>query len=538
MKIDYLSILSPFKNVENVRVDFDESSLMTMIVGRNGSGKSNVLEAIVIIFKNLDLGRSPEFAYEIKYTIGQAESERWVIVKADPSQSSLSKQYSIRSAPVHGRDEVGKVVPISKVKRDRDGVSRYLPKYLFAYYSGPSDRLEAHFIYHRTEFYKKLLENKVDLGGHIRPLFYAKPFHSQFVLLAFFLAENSREEQDFLRENLGIEGLDSVHFVMRRPEWVKAKNRLEKFWGAGGVVRDFLDRLYPLALAPLRITRNETVSLTGRKIKNEFLHLFLPDVESLRDFSKGLSPDVFFKMLESTLLSDIMSEVNVRVRVKSSSDALTFRELSEGEQQLLTVLGLLKFTGGEDSLFILDEPDTHLNPAWAAKYLKFVRDFVPNHKTSHLLMVTHHPLAIAELEKEQIQVMKRDASFRVHAGEPAESPRGMGYSGILTSDMFGLETTLDYPTENLIRERQSLTEKRDLNADEARRLAVVDRELASLGFSVSHWDSEYSDFLQTRRRIAGEVFSQESSPENDEARRRVAEEIIRKMLVAEEEEGK
>lgn len=537
MKIDYLSILSPFKNIENVRVDFDESSLMTMIVGRNGSGKSNVLEALVIIFKNLDLGRSPEFAYEIKYTIGQAESERWVIVKADPSQSSLSKQYSIKSAHVDGKDEVGKAVPISKVKRDRDGASRYLPKYLFAYYSGPSDRLETHFLYHRTEFYKKLLENKVDLGGHIRPLFYAKPFHSQFVLLAFFLAENSREEQDFLRENLGIEGLDSVHFVMRRPDWVKAENRLEKFWGAGGVVRDFLDRLYPLALAPLRITRNETVSLTGRKIKNEFLHLFLPDVESLREFSKGLSPDVFFKMLESTLLSDIMSEVNVRVRVKSSPDALTFRELSEGEQQLLTVLGLLKFTGGEDSLFILDEPDTHLNPAWAAKYLKFVRDFVPNHRTSHLLMVTHHPLAIAELEKEQIQVMKRDASFRVHAGEPAESPRGMGYSGILTSDMFGLQTTLDYPTESLIRERQGLTEKQNLTADEARRLAVVDKELASLGFSVSHWDSEYSEFLQARRRIAGEVFSQESSPENDEARRRIAEVIIRKMLAAEKQEG-
>lgn len=535
MKIDYLSILSPFKNIENVRVDFDESSLMTMIVGRNGSGKSNVLEALVIIFKNLDLGRSPEFAYEIKYTIGQAESERWVIVEADPSQSSLSKQYSIRSALVDGKDEAGKAVPLSKVKRDKAGASRYLPKYLFAYYSGPSDRLETHFLHHRTEFYKKLLENKVDLGGQIRPLFYAKPFHSQFVLLAFFLAENSREEQDFLKDNLGIEGLDSVHFVMRRPDWVKSENRSEKFWGAGGVVRNFLDRLYPLALAPLRVTRNETVSLTGRKIKNEFLHLFLSNVESLREFSRDLTPDVFFKMLESTLLSDIISEVNVRVRVRSSPDALTFRELSEGEQQLLTVLGLLKFTGGEDSLFILDEPDTHLNPAWAAKYLKFVRDFVPNHKTSHLLMVTHHPLAIAELEKEQIQVMKRDASFRVHASEPAESPRGMGYAGILTSDMFGLQTTLDYPTESLIRERQSLTEKQNLTADDTKRLAVVDRELSSLGFSVSHWDGEYSDFLQTRRRIAGDVFSKESNPEDDEVRRRIAEEIIRKMLTVEKE---
>ncbi|MDT4289553.1 AAA family ATPase [Methylomonas sp. MO1] len=77
----------------------------------------------------------------------------------------------------------------------------------------------------------------------------------------------------------------------------------------------------------------------------------------MRQFARDLSPDELFKMLESTLLSEIISEVNIRVKVASSDEPLTFRELSEGEQQLLTVLGLLKFTGGKDSLFLLDEPD-------------------------------------------------------------------------------------------------------------------------------------------------------------------------------------
>lgn len=63
-------------------------------------------------------------------------------------------------------------------------------------------------------------------------------------------------------------------------------------------------------------------------------------------------------MLESTLLSEIISEVSIRVKVSSSKVPLTFRELSEGEQQLLTVLGLLKFTGGKDSLFY----STNLTP--------------------------------------------------------------------------------------------------------------------------------------------------------------------------------
>lgn len=533
MKIDYLCIRSAFKNLNNVRVDFDEDNLMTMIVGRNGSGKSNILEALVVIFRNLDLGREPEFSYEIRYRLGQGDEVRWVVVDADPNRGALSKQYDIRTSEA---DLLGpsSSISLSRVKRDRDGNSDYLPRYLFAYYSGPSDRLEAHFRHHRTEFYKKLLENKVDLSGHIRPLFYAKPSHSQFVLLAFFLSEHSADEQRFLKEQLGIEGLDAVHFVMRRPEWVKAKLRKEQFWGAGGVVRDFLDRLYPLALAPLRITRNETVSLTGRKIRNEFIHLFLPDLTSLQEFSSGLTPDVFFKMLESTLLSEIISEVNVRVRVSSSAEPLTFRELSEGEQQLLTVLGLLKFTGGTDSLFLLDEPDTHLNPAWAAKYLKFVREFVPDHEASHLLMVTHHPLAIAELEKEQIQVMKRDVTYQVHADAPAESPRGMGYAGILTSDMFGLQTTLDQPTEDLVRQRRALSELATLTDDEKQDLRRIDDKLQSLGYSTAHWDTDYREFLKERRRIADEVFGGESDAEINIQRRQAAAKIIRDILTEEE----
>lgn len=535
MKVDKLHIRSRFKNLENVRVDFDEDHLMTVVVGRNGSGKSNVLEALVSIFRNLDLGETPPFSYELDFQLGEEGWSKWYDIKvdADPSRGTLTKQYQISVKDKHTREGF-KSVPFSKVRRNKKTKqAEYLPNFLFAYYSGPSDRLEKYFRKHRDEYYRDMLYNKLELRADIRSLFYAKPLHSQFVLMAFFLSPEFEKERAFLQEELGIESLDSIHFVLRRPAWEKDKE--DRFWGADGVVRDFIELLYPHALAPVKVTRNEDTSLTGKNKKNDFIHIFLPSVESLHELAKQLTPSIFFKMLESTVLSEIISEVHIRVEVASSKEPITFKELSEGEQQLLTVLGLLKFTGGKDSLFLLDEPDTHLNPSWAVKYLKFLREFVPNHETSHLLMVTHHPLAIAELEKEQVQVMWRDSDYQVHAQEPEESPRGMGYSGILTSDMFGLRTTLDNSTERLLRLRRLFTEKAKLTVIQAGRLRKIDRVLEGLGFTTTHWDDEYAQYLRIRREVERKADSDSETPKLKKIRKERAKAIVQRMLAAESE---
>lgn len=57
---------------------------------------------------------------------------------------------------------LGIVIPFSKVKRNKEGKAPYLPNYVFAYYSGPSDRLESYFKKHRTDFYRHLLNDKPD----------------------------------------------------------------------------------------------------------------------------------------------------------------------------------------------------------------------------------------------------------------------------------------------------------------------------------------------------------------------------------------
>ncbi|MBE3655761.1 chromosome segregation protein SMC [Vibrio navarrensis] len=501
MKIDYLHIRSGFKNVQDLEIDFDNKQLLTVLIGRNGSGKSNVIEALVRIFRALDLGdESAPFSYKLRYSLGSS-SDRRIEVDASPEYGSTPiQQHKIQVSTLgeSGQYSLPESISLSKVTRDKEGNSDYLPKHLFAYYSGPSDRLEGLFKPHRTKFYNQLLKNQVKIEDEVRPLFYAKPFHSQFVLLAFFLNQQKGVGREFLEDQLGIESFHSAHFVFRRPEWGK-NNKKDLFWGARGVVRDFLERILPHSLGAIKTVREEETTLTGKGVNNEFVHLFLPDLYSLKKVAQGLGAKNFFKMLESTLLSDMLSSVHIKVRLKNR-EVVSFSELSEGEQQLLTVLGLLEFTVEEDSLFLLDEPDTHLNPAWAAKYHSFLKRFIPNDRFCHILMVTHHPLAIAELNKEQIQVLRKDAEGQSLAEIPSESPIGMGVNGILTSDMFDMATTLDQHTSKVIEDRRELLEKDSLTEAESRKLSELNNSLDRLGYSYTHPDEDYRQFLIARKK--------------------------------------
>lgn len=327
MRIHRLWIKAPgFKNLIDFKIDFDEASPMTVLVGRNGTGKSNILEALTIIFRDLDLEAStPSFSYELEYTCRGYR----ITVDADLGRSTKKVQVIVDGTPLTGKT-------FTKNKRT------YLPNYVFGYYSGPSNRMQEHFLWHQDQFYTALIKKNYKKDLPLRPLFFAQHIHSQFVLLAFFF-EQDQEAIQFLKERLGITGLDSVLFVMKQPPW-KSKEGDIRFWRARGVVATLLDRLYAHSLAPLR--HKWRVSLGFRKTTElEHLYLYLPSADVLKKLKAGYATQQnFFKALESTYISELIREVRTRVTARSAEAPLTFRELSEGEQQLLMVLGLLRFT--------------------------------------------------------------------------------------------------------------------------------------------------------------------------------------------------
>ncbi len=236
----------------------------------------------------------------------------------------------------------------------------------------------------------------------------------------------------------------------------------------------------------------------------------MPDAKALNQLNAGYATQQdFFKALESTYISELMREVRTRVKARCAEAPLTFRELSEGEQQLLMVLGLLRFTREDESLFLLDEPDTHLNPAWSVQYLEFLKTIGGLGDNGHVIMATHDPLVISGLEKEQVRVLSRDsAEAPIRAEMPDLDPQGMGVSGLLRSELYGLRSSLDLPTLRKIAERDEIrakqkrlqTKGKDLSTKDRSRLIQLSNELSAKGFTRDFRDPIEQQFADTMAR--------------------------------------
>ena len=526
--------IGSFKNLRDFRVAFDASSPYTVLVGENGSGKSNLIEALTLIFRNLDLDAPPAFSYRLKY-VCRANT---ITIHADRNRPP---RYWLRSPDQQEDKELSKRQFMAE---DDYGRPLYRPAFVFGYYSGPSDRLAALYERHRERFYSRIIRQPNDGDSEfsdpisLRRLFYAQTLHGQFALLAFFMEpdDGSNDDRAFLREHLQIDGLDSVLFALKRPPWRRARGGDERFWHAQGEVRDFLSRLYEVALLPCRMNRRIRLDLT-KNPSVESLYLFLARPEDLEHVYRSYQDQYrFFTALESTHLSKVLGEVRTRVRMTANGGGsnVTYRDLSEGEQQLLLVLGLLKFTVRDETLFLLDEPDTHLNPAWSTQYLDFLDRFIhlrDGRDSCHILMASHDPLVFAGLERSQVILFRRTTGGRAVAATPEQDPRGMGIAAILTSDLFRLQSTVDAKTQQTLDRQRVLAANENLTHDEEEELRSIDEDLRGMGFTQAARDPLYRLFVEAWAKQEDPKWTQVTrlTPEQRRDRSALAKRIVEEL---------
>ncbi len=85
------------------------------------------------------------------------------------------------------------------------------------------------------------------------------------------------------------------------------------------------------------------------------------------------------------------------------------RNFSDGEHQFLHTVGICLLLKGSRSLLLLDEPETHFNPSWRAKFIKVLNESITSgnkrtnpdgsfnvHYLKDILLTSHSPFIISD----------------------------------------------------------------------------------------------------------------------------------------------
>lgn len=355
MKISKLKI-SGYKNLKNMEMDFEEDVSLIAFIGDNGSGKSNVLEALTIIFSGLSMKEKISFDFEVEYYIGQ-------------TKYLISNNAEVLSIFKNGK-KIRKLDPLND-----------LPPAIFLYYCGDTRRLEEIADSNIDLEFNNALKMQEKVKVKYLSLLQLRDFPGAFLANALFGTQTFSK----VSELLGITRItDKVIFSLKRPNWSKkASINEDSFWNARGTVANLLHQIKDMGNLTI-LDRDSAV-------------IQIDDWKKLKTIAENIFD--MLKIFKLLMQADILDSIHFNV-LKNDNE-ISIHELSEGEKQLASLLSFLEATKEYKSLFLLDEFDAFLHPSWQRKFVELVSDIDIR---GQIIFTTHSPLSLTKLNKHQIRI--------------------------------------------------------------------------------------------------------------------------------------
>nr|WP_321401669.1 restriction system-associated AAA family ATPase [uncultured Desulfobacter sp.] len=506
--------------------DFQKETIFSPYIcaGRNGSGKSNLLEALAAIFYHLEciyLTNLPDsFRYDEETNPGGFRSEKATpdgfeieyFIKRPKDFEGDNEQVQIKIIKLPGQSPQWQIWHLElndwQKLPDGQGLRRsLLPEYILGYSSGENEILSLPFFKMRFvqyDEYWQTLKQQLSYDGRpeSRLVFLDKEF-SQAILICNLLFQDKEALRSLCRD-VEIEEFKEFRIIIRRSIKLDAENMgdfigtnlFEFSFGEGGFKEDHpavsrndetgdhtvnlmqlleaedssADRFDPAVTRLKRCATcwyldesGDTLTLdyyvneaTRKAFRNNFsndpLELFQAFQAlltlNLFSVSQQLKTDLYQSDSQyvsetvPSLASDerIMRFKFVKFRKKDINEPVMLKSLSDGEHQLLHTLGLCLLFKNTQSLFLLDEPETHFNPDWRAN---FVSRLLESFKDSHdheMLITTHTPFLISDSRPEKVLVFNKSEGI-VSVSHPDYNTLGASINKI-TMATFGKRETI------------------------------------------------------------------------------------------------
>jgi AAA domain, putative AbiEii toxin, Type IV TA system len=161
---------------------------------------------------------------------------------------------------------------------------------------------------------------------------------------------------------------------------------------------------------------------------------------------------------------------------------IPLEQLSDGNQSVLALavdIIAVMFTRwpaleAAEGIVLVDELGAHLHPRWRMRIVTSLREVFPR---VQFLVSTHDPLCLSGLKNGEVVVMQRDARGASRALVDVPPVEGLRVDQLLTSEFFGLYSTIDPSLDRLFDEFYFLKAKPKRTKTDDERLAELEKVL-------------------------------------------------------------
>ena len=374
--------IKKYKNLIDFTVNFETGNGLSVLVGNNGSGKSNVLEALSGIFANAYSAKSiHKFVYSLTYEIKSKE------VRLE--QTIYRCQYYVD----------GKVTPINELIKQE-----LLPTNVIALYSGEDKRWWHN--YYEPFYFKFTRDINAGIGNNLSPkMYYINKYYWDIALLSLIYS-TAEDDKQFLRDIIGRDTVDHILlFYTQNIERCCKSELLKSFLQSVNLFSEHSKGPNGEPIYLYTMTEKEIFDTYGIRVFNNFAAMknfyMFADAKFLNN--KPEEFNYYEKQLFDYFVQAYMPKGKKVIKnIELIYNGFSAKELSEGEKKLILIRAVLSFVADENSLILFDEPDANIHEGRKqqlynlfTKYCKFDRQMV---------VATHSPI-LAQLAKDKELIM-------------------------------------------------------------------------------------------------------------------------------------
>ena len=512
-----------------------ENGDAVILLGENGSGKSSTLEVLLHFFAMFD---SPSLVNDLKSDC----DVHYRIGNRDVTNRQKNLEWELSYAEIGSNDMItpfrGNFESLRRNLKKAEG--QLFPQRIITFYSGYADHLAP--IYKKVnQNYEKACRNIVSKYLNLIrtnnpeditfPQFpHKKYIHCDDTLAPLYLAAVFAGTESFekrkIQELCDIDELVSIDILLNPNS---ARNLLYEFFSGDdpdqGIERNFWNTIEFID------SDMSTLLHAAKRYFHEDSALFMiSDIQNIPSNRIQV-----FDFLEKLVT---LFDARISVRFSGKYGIRNVDMLSEGQRQLIKIIGMLGATKEADCFVMMDEPDSHMNPRWKYEIKDVIDSVLCDATNTQAIIATHDPLVVNGVEKEFIRLLvKNSADTLVPNGSnikviiPTEDTEGMGIDGLLQSEYYGLRTSYDKKANEKFERRQILYSKlihNEASEEEKEELRRLTEEIGMMPLSYNTIDFLYDDFIREYKKM--ELYTEEYlSCEEIQARRMAIRKIIESL---------